>query len=126
MPGTPIRPRFVGRGREIGYDCANPRLGRIGALAIGAAAIAVLGVPIVSSWLGVGIFDLIVRRRHRVAVAVSVIISVGGAQHNVTDTGAAHDGLMAIGANPTVQGKLCETSNVTVLGLGKRSCGGAR
>ncbi len=74
---------------QVGDHRSDTRLGRVGAVAVAAARVAVLAVVVVGSRLGIGVLDLVCRRSERVALAVREVDVVGAAQHHVVDAGAA-------------------------------------
>src|ERR1035437_9603276 len=99
MPRRAVRLGFAGQRGEIVEDRINARLLGIGAVAVGAAAVAVLRVPVVGSWLRIWVLDLIDWGRGGVPMAVGIIIVVGR-------------GLMVIVADRICLGELREIGHV--------------
>ena len=84
--------RFYGvlkRLQVIG-DHGNAGLPDISAVAIGAAGVAVLVIPVVCARLRIGIFNLVGGRRGDRAFAVAVGKRVGEAEHNMVRSSATH------------------------------------
>ncbi len=112
-----VRLRLIGEGSEIGQDRADPGLRGIGAIAIAAAAVAVLRIPIIGSRLRIRIFDLIVVGGTVAWPWPSVTKVIGGAYHDAVGAGAAHDGLVVIVADRVFLGELGEIGHVADIGV---------
>jgi hypothetical protein len=67
IPRRAVRLGVAGQRGEVLQDRGDSRLRGIGAIAVGAAALTILSVPIVGSGLRIWILDLIGRRRQGVA-----------------------------------------------------------
>src|SRR5215472_12592194 len=91
----PVSERSVGERAEVLADAGDARLLRIGAIHIGAAAIARLAVAVVESGPRLWILDLTGGRCRRLAVN-EIDGNVARREREVIDAGAAHDRLMIV------------------------------
>ena len=84
---------------QVRRDFLDARLGLVRAVAVGAARVPVLRVPVVRTGLRIRVLDLESRRDGRVAVAVAVPVGVAGAERDVVCAGAALDRLVEVVAH---------------------------
>src|SRR5579883_3449568 len=105
--------RRVGKRIQIVPDRLDAGLGCIGAGDIGAAAVSVLGVPVVGRRHRIGVLDLICRRRRRIAVGIGIEQRRTVSNHDVIGASAAGNRLMIIVGERVVVGELIEIGYVT-------------
>src|SRR5213078_3606501 len=88
--------RPVGQRRQIIADRLDAGLRGIGAIGVGPASVAVLGVPIVGAGHRIGVLDLVRRRSRRAAVGIGVEHRAAIADRDLIGAGAAHDRLVVV------------------------------
>ena len=101
---------------EVRGDGADARLRRVGAVHVGSAAVAVLGVEVRRLGHRVRVLDLVERRHRRCSAGVEVA-QVGRRDGEEIRAGAAHDRLVVVVADGVLSGETLEDRCVAAVAM---------